>query len=427
MTAIVPIGVPLGSYYDPRIVVPSGIAYDQSFWTSQTQWSVDPSNKTKLASDGNLGCGPNSDNFPLLTWRQLLRRWTASDHRTLIPQNTVIRVLSDVTAAETWMDFGGLYGNPRTTSLGIQGIPTVIHSGTLSAVTNAPWSVTDSALPDSWTNLDCISGPNGTRLMRKTTGNVHAPMEVDLGAGVAQIGLVNNVSEALIFSNAAITAFSPGDQYEVISLPKIPNIFHGGQIQIFALLVDFGAPGDVTSEFWESSCYARLCGFRHNLVRWGGSIYNLGAASGCYCGNQSGTAAVLIPRLGSFGANSFAPLTQISGFTGDNNSLTNEWRKQLILRHSTYGRIGTINLYGQAGVAIQVDNTTQVMVDGIHGSGNLGLIAFVRDSGCQIQVQGTMDAATSAPLPLGVAAQTFSYADAVAGIANIPSRAMGFY
>ncbi len=214
----------------PEVVVPAsdGRQWVRQFipnpkWQKQNTWSVDESNATGLASDENT-CA--DDTHPCLTIDEFVRRMG----HVVLTQAVAVRWLSDTTHYS--IDLSAITGSNQaalapTTNypLVIVGVPTVIRTGILTGATNAPWTVSDSSLPVSWSASGCLSTSSGVRVIRKTDGSKHAMMGYENSVKTAQVSPTNGYSETWSVAGTASASFTPGDAYEVLSVPKFPRVF----------------------------------------------------------------------------------------------------------------------------------------------------------------------------------------------------------
>ncbi len=382
--------------------IPPG-SQSAAYWRAQTAWSFDPSNSTGVASDGNVG---TSDSAPLRTYAEWFRRVGAPFQ---LPATQTWRVLSD--AVEEYLDFGAIFGGIYTGfSIQIQGVPTVLFSGTLTGVASAPWTVADTGAAGSWSNrggVSCVSSATRTRLIRRTTGNVRAAIKADLGANVASISPSCNAAEDFTSTLVTTASFAPGDAYQVLGVPITPQIRNARSVVIRPLLCDLGS-------FTQSLGHPKLCGFTSaNGVANSATGLSGGGNSliqACYF---HGGSITVVDGRSTPNFCSFANGAQFAWYAGDLNTCVNEFVGGLRCDHSTVARLGTIYVFDAPVDGLLITNTCFVAVDGIHGSGNSGPIINIRDPGCQVQAilgWGQFDATTSAGNPLMLCGVAKAYA-----------------
>jgi len=371
-------------------------------YSAQTAWSIDESNVTGVANDSNSGA---DDAHPLLSADELIRRvgrWNIPAGSTV-----VVRWLSDTThstlnlsaIAPASLATGGV-----APSLIFLGVPTVIRSGTLTGVSDAPWTVADSSLATSWSAAGCLSTSSGVRIIRKTDGTKHAFMGYENVAKTAQTSPTTGYTASPVAApGTAAASFVNGESYEVISVPKFPRVtcpqLAAGFNGTYFIYLD-------AAGFTGGRANVRLSGFRNFASIAGDNVAGatsvLGGAwisGGAFSASGGATGFDRCIVLGS--------ALQCGPWPGDNNSFVNVIAKagQLRMSHDAFGRLGTLYAYDCTGTAIQLDNLANCTIDAIHGSGNAGTIVDVRDSGCSVNSASTIasfDATTGAANPVTI-------------------------
>ncbi len=378
-------------------------------WTSQATWSIDESNVSGVASDENT-CA--DDAHPCLNGDEVVRRMG----RVVLAQATTIRWLSDTTHYS--IDLSAISGGNQSATtpatnypLVVVGVPTVVRSGTLTGATDAPWSVTDSALGTSWSASGCLSSSSGVRVIRKTDKSKYAMMGYEDVAKTAKTSPTNGFSEAFGTAGTASVSFAASDAYEVLSLPKFPRVNGAGSVPGFIgnyfILLDLAGIAGGSNE-------TRFCGwrafggfnaqFRGGFATIKGGILVAG-------GTFSGSLGMVFSRSMFLGG-----VAQMFGWFGDMNGLVNVVAKagSFQVTHGAMGRIGIMYAYDTSSIAIQISNEATATVDAIHGSGNTSTIVDVRDSGCSLNSQSAtsaFDATTSAAHPITIVGSSKDYAD----------------
>lgn len=380
-------------------------------WLAQATWSMDESNVTGLASDENTGI---DDTHPLLSVDELVRRIGVSGNF----GTKVIRWLSNTTHSQINLASISPAGIPLATPdnfpvIIFVGVPTVLRTGTLTGATDAPWTVTDSSLPTSWTASGLISSSSGTRLIRKTDKTKHAFMAYESTARTAKTSPTNGFTEDLVWFpfGTPAASFAPGDTYEVLSLPKFPRVTppdysaaYGAAV--FMLLDMDGILGGQVE--------VRNCGFdrpfpdvnaaaRSGLHQIHGGLFAQGAVlSATYA--DSGFDRVLF--LGRVTFSTFN-----GDMNGDVNVIANTGR--IFIAHAALPRLGAIYVYDTTfSPVIQITNNSTVSIDSLQGSGNTGVLVDVRDSGCSVNSRsspGAFNATTSAAHPISVVGTQYDY------------------
>ncbi len=390
-------------------------------WRAQTTWSIDESNVTGRADDEGTGA---DDSHPLASIDEFVRRIGDSGMRSSI----VVRWLSDTTHQTVNLEAirpSSLAIGASLPTLTFLGVPTVVRTGTLTGAADGAataWTVSDSSLPVSWAASVGMSSAAGSRLIRKTDKTRHAFLayeSVAKTAATSPTAAYSATNMDPVFGGGT-GSFANGDAYEVIRLPSFPDVTFSPSAADFngvvCIYLDF--TGGV-----RGTAQVRLSGYRNYAGMWnmfaGGGTSNLGVivtTGGSISGNNQNNAFDRSIFLGAF---------QFNNWNGDMNTYVNVVAKggRLTVLHGCAGRLGTVNIYDCTGTAIQISNVSAVTVDGLHGSGNLGLIVDVRDSGCSVNSTTTtpltaFDATTSVAKPISVVGTTYDYA-------NIPITAAG--
>ncbi len=378
-------------------------------WQAQTTWSIDESNVSGIASDENTGI---DDTHPLLNVDEFIRRVRNGG----ITANTFVRWMSDTTHSA--INIGEIYPGQFPTggvapTLVFLGLPTVLRSGTLTGATDAPWTVTDSTLPTSWTSSGLVSTSSGVRIIRKTDGTKHAVIGYENSAKTAQTSPTTNASATYNVFTHALVSFAPGDAYEVISVPKFPRIGMGQlEVSFNGVYMIYLDGAGVSGGFSQ----VRLGGFRNfavinNNINSGGTIcYGVGFLAGA---SMSGTAI----QNAFDGCILLGGIFQASNWGGDLNGMTNVIAKggSFQVTHSSFARIGNLYVFDDTiAPAIQLNNNSIASLDLLAGSGNTGVILDVRDSGCSVNSRsgvGAFSATTSAAHPITIVGASKDYAD----------------
>ncbi len=378
-------------------------------WRAQATWSIDESNVSGLASDENT-CA--DDTHPCLNGDEFVRRMGT----VVLAQATTVRWMSDTTHYS--IDLSGISGGNQSATtpatnfpLVVIGVPTVVRSGTLTGATDAPWSVSDSALGTSWSASGCLSTSTGVRLIRKTDKTKYAMMGYEDVAKTAKTSPTNGFSETFGTAGTVSVSFATSDAYEVLSLPKFPRVNAAGSVPGFTgnyfMLLDM-------TNVYGGSVETRFCGWRafggFNAQQRAGFMFVKGGimvAGGTFGGGLT----TVFSRSIFLGG-----VMQTFAWTGDMNGLVNVVAKggTLQVTHGSMGRLGIVYAFDCTGIAIQLTNLAISTIDQIHGSGNAGVIVDVRDSGCSLNSQSAtsaFDATTSAAHPITIVGASKDYAD----------------
>lgn len=199
-------------------------------WTShQAFWSIDPVD----GSDKNLGWGDTAnqaDSRPLKTVAEWVRRFQGA---TIGPTKPQIRILNDIDE-DIWIGGinspqGGQDAGSLDSFLSFIGVPTVLHSGTLTAVQaqsgNDRGYLEDTSIPVSWTASDLVSDTSKPRMICSTSTNRKAWLLKDLGSKRVQIDTPISVAFTVAAQiGSARSEFQVGEPYQVISIPKIAGL-----------------------------------------------------------------------------------------------------------------------------------------------------------------------------------------------------------
>ncbi len=376
-------------------------------WRAQATWSIDESNVSGLASDENT-CA--DDTHPCLNGDEFVRRMGT----VVLGQATTVRWMSDTTHYS--IDFSNISGGNQSVitpvtnfPLVVLGVPTVIRSGTLTGATDAPWSVTDSALGTSWSASGCLSASTGVRLIRKTDKTKYAMMGYEDVAKTAKTSPTNGFSETYSSQGTEVASFAPGDAYEVLSLPKFPRVKPTlsvpGFVGYYSILLDM-------TNIWGSGCETRLCGWRSVGAAFnatGGFIHVKGGIflSG---GSFTGTPGEIFYRTMFLGGSA----TMNNTFEGTTNVVAKAGLFKV--SDGAIGIIGTMYVYDNTGAspAIRIELGAHANISAVHGSGNTGVIIDIPDSGSSLNSRSaasSFDATTSSAHPITIVGASFDYAD----------------
>jgi hypothetical protein len=390
------------------------------FWQAQPTWSIDESNVTGLASDGNTGL---DDAHPLLTIGELLAR-VGSHWLLTIP--VTVRWLSDATT--TAVDASCVMSTSSSRYLLFKGVPTVVQSGFLGAATapgagNAAPIVEDLAVT-AWT----VSDANRGRLIRKVGGNVRGWVSKDLGGSQARTSWCSDVAESgsSIAENPA--AFAPGDQYEVLALPSFPVLScpnrNRNALRFLMLNINSGVPLSLNRAM---ESFFILCSFRGqgNFNTFG----NTSLANCCFMGGAIFGGNTITPNFCLFGGVSQA-INLDADWGGNHNTF--QAARFIVSHSSNVNRSGTLHVYDSPSTFVELIDGCDLGLDAVDGGGNTGLVTNIRDPGCHVNlVAGPTGwtALTSAPKPIGLCGATFDYADLVPGasLAINAAKNAGYY
>ncbi len=222
------------------------VQYASPTWWGKPFWTIDPSG----GDDENLGWGANaaqSDSRPLRTMAEVIRRLRGSEISSL----TLIRLLGDINE-DVWI--GGINSPQGGQDVGVEnafiaivGVPTVIHSGTLTAVQaqagNNRGYLEDTSIPTSWAESGLVSGSSTPRLIQSTSTNRKAWVLKDLGSKRCQIDTPTLISWSVQQQiGAARSDFEAGESYEILTFPKIHGLRIAPGLRLRAYGVHVYAP-----------------------------------------------------------------------------------------------------------------------------------------------------------------------------------------
>ena len=187
----------------------------------QTAWFIDRNNSTGLASDSNSGTA----SAPLLTFAELVSRWGTT--APVINQNTTITYLGPGDTDNS--DPVTLMPVCNNCTMTVQGTLTLVHSGTLVAVTPKHRATPQLLNADLGTPV----APLTAKLIKNTTTgkSSYAWIHAAVSADVAELSqpLSPTTLNTNPPTNTEVDTWAPGDTYEVFSMSAI-NAWNVGSL-----------------------------------------------------------------------------------------------------------------------------------------------------------------------------------------------------
>ncbi len=359
-------------------------------------WAIDPVN----GSDANIGWGASqaaADLVPIKTIAEWRRRVSGA----VFNSRVQIHALNDSSNLDDSRFYGFSVG--ASGEVVLYGTPTVLFAGTLttyvgmSAAANARWSVTDTAIPTSWTASGGVTTTSGSRWIRKAGGTTHAHLLKDLGSKTCQIGTPFSHTE-LPTGGTLVTAvdFANGDAYEVVKLTKWPGLTSYSD-RAYARLLCLDLTGGHTSSARGSQDQYTLCGFLSfashatpSVVIADACVYTAGGISGLDWR----------PRFIS-AVNGHLQIGQ--GWVDTNGVITTMVASELRLWHSATGHVAMLRSFDVTGNCLHVRHTSHADLDlGIVGTGNSGKLISA-EINSTVSTGGTVStSATTDPSPFSV-------------------------
>lgn len=342
---------------------------------SRAFWAINPA----TGSDSAAGWGTSKADAatrPLRTAQELIRRLGSGE-----VQRPVVHIYGNLVAGDSLRTGGSLHGAyPITGGTGRGGItwigePTVIASGTLSAVTIPSSSVSYKYLVTAtWTGAPSASTKaSGPVFIRKTTGDVRAAVLASEGGGAYSISqpVASNPNLAMSGVTIAAADFAPGDAVEMYTVPTV-GAFGGGCYASLQQLNLSHADGFIVDD---SRGYAALlCGL--NSPNW----RHVGVG-----GETTFAACVLLDTVSVIGGNGLVFLFRCGGVAANGTWAT-------VLFTGTMARcqelaLDNYHVYASQGGHVDVSGSVYNFPAGAVGpTGENG--AFVTDEGGEITIGG---------------------------------------
>lgn len=377
------------------------------FWQNQAAWWIDPAGTA--ATPGNDEADGLSSSTQLKSMAEWRRRVRGAAYGGANPSIVVI----NATSGSTLLDDGQING---VTTVGlaaiiIMGTPTVVGTGTLTGAVayagNNRGTVTDSALPTSWTSSYGLSSTSGSRYIRRVggAGPAQSLLLQESTPKTAMIGLTTDTSETSTGTPTVNTAtWSNGDVYQVVSRPVWPPLLAMG---CRARLQCLDVSGQhFTTNFDEFDAYV-LCGYLSNANSLCGNIlaYNCG-----FFGS-------VVVQTGSFAPFSCSFLNICEITTGVDWAFTeNVFLGGGSNLHNHHGGVvegtGLLHFFDNTTFLIQTGRGNHTNIDptnggAVVGSGNTGKFVQVFGGG-KVTGAAAITAATSDPLPYQINSISFS-------------------
>lgn len=232
-------------------------------------WYIDPAG-TSGGNDSNNGTSTATPIKSIAEWRRRIAgaRYGSGGG---FPTNPVIHALSGSVVPDDGL-FYGFTTESQTAFVQLLGVPTVIGTGTVTAYTpyvgNARGSLTDAAIPISWTASGFLTTTARSRFIRKTGGGVqhYAPVLLDLGAKAVQLGTTTDINDAALnfFPSQVETNFAVNDAYEVVGYFTWPALQVANLITISPQCLDLN--GLLPTPGMSGYQRQRLCGILGNTI-----------------------------------------------------------------------------------------------------------------------------------------------------------------
>lgn len=375
------------------------------FWALQTDWYIDPAQTN--AQPGN------DENTGLLTTAPLksIAEWRRRISGVQFDQPIKIHPLS----SSTVIDDGNLTGFTTVGLTGqvfIIGTSTVLFTGSITSYQaysgNTRGSVTDTAIPVSWTASNGISdAATGSRWIRKTGTDKRAHLVKDMGSKTVMIGIPATVSEtATTFPSQAITDFQVGDSYEVISLLKWPELRPGADTRIRYQCIDVSGPSNTAGAHALANEFV-LCGILTSQLIGKG----ITTASGCIFLGPASSAHHFAARFCTFKDADF----QLSSPTNWNTTTNVFINSSLLCWHGgNLDSSGTLWFFDTTAACLSVIHGSRAGIFSFVGDGNTSSLIQVGNGqsgtgqGNQVYGASHVTAITSDPLPFKVNGVAYS-------------------
>jgi hypothetical protein len=302
----------------------------------------------------------------------------------------VINALSSSTVADDGF-FGGFKTFGSAANVIVMGVPTVLFTGTVTAYqaysANLRGTLTDSAIPTSWTASDGISTTAGSRLIRKVGGGKQAWLLADMGAKTAMIGLPTNTSDTgTAFPTTAITDFIVGDSYEVVTRIKWPLLF-GSEVKVRyqALDVSGSSVGSVAANIREQYV---LVGFLSAITHGSGFVNPLNCAYLNSVQTNYGFSASACSFTNIFQMN------QQTNLNGSTNVAYGPSAQVRVWHGATSSTSGILLCFDMTQQCVYFHRAAVGYIDSIRGSGNTAAIVSA-DQGSYVSGCANVTATTS--------------------------------
>lgn len=378
--------------------------FSDPFWWLQADWGIDPAGTFGTPGNDEAAGDASHPIKSMAEWRRRIRG--AAYGTTGSATTVVIHALS----SSANQDDGYLYGYTcvgSTANVIIMAAPTVIGSGTLTGAVaysgNNRGTVTNSALPVSWASSYGLSGVGGSRYIRKVGAAVQAQiLPVETVAKTVMIGLPTDTSETSTgIPTANTAAFSPGDNYEVVSRFTWPQLVSGVGARAQLQCLDVTPQGLVTA--FNSLHRYVLCGFLASYTAAAGNVLAYNCLFASICVSQ--------PTM-SFGpfACSFLSTCEMIGtadwagtenvFVGANAKLDNH-------HGGIFEGLGTLHFFDNTGTTINLDRGAAVASGTVVGSGNTGKLITV-NNGSYYYPGASLTSTTTDALPYVVAGTAYA-------------------
>ncbi len=385
-------------------------------WWAVTDWYIDPAS-TYGGSDANDGLTSSTPIKSIAEWRRRVSGAVYGSPAT--PTAPTIHVLS----ASSVQDDGLFYGFQcisQTVFVKLLGSATVIGTGTVTAYTaysgNTRGSLTDSAIPTSWTASGYVTTTARSRFIRKfgSGARAYAPVALDLGSKSVQLGIATSIDDTVVsfFPSTTEVNFQVGDAYEVVGYLAWPQIECGSSTRVIQQCLDVVTVSGTIPQGAPGSAGARLCGFVGTGTYSNGGSGQAGNHYMCvFCIVQP--AGVSMTNAGWFiGTSCFINTLIQMAFTGPD--LVAVSAKSVFINT-------TLNIYKGMAMSISlwrfydcsqplfsVQSCSRVGVEGaITGTGNTGKLASV-SLGSYLTGASNITAATTDASPWQVAGSNFA-------------------
>lgn len=273
-------------------------------WKTQTDWGINSS----TGNDAALGTAA----APLATWTEFRRRCLAVGGFAGNLGLITVQLFTNLGANDPMNEVG--MTPPTGTVIFVKGIPSVLFSGTFTAVTlknpatNTAPSVTDSAIPASWTASGGIR-QIGVITSGTSTGAYFSPIK-DLGGKstrISELTKADPITSSWNPFNTTNPNAQVGDGYSILVIPTVPQIIPDpgqsgsngnwihNQIANIGFLGTFASVTGIAINYLGCSCQAPACGSEFHfstimnilemsvgseLFMQGGAIYGFASIEG---------------------------------------------------------------------------------------------------------------------------------------------------
>jgi len=362
-----------------------------------TDWFVAP----VTGSNANTGLTAGS---PLRSIAEFRRRvWGARYGSPGFPTIVTIHALETSTNPDDGL-FYGFVTIGTASNIVVLGIPSVLFSGTVTGYApyagNTRATLTDAAIPVSWTASAGISSAAGSRYIRRVGAAAQAALLLDIGARTAMIGLPTNTSETVVgVPSFALTNFVVGDAYQVVTRLQWPALESDNLVKVRLQCLDVNLPAGIGSIPVVLRNEYVLCGY---LSTFNVAVGGIEVSYNCvFMGGVNDGSGRFIPIMSSFKSMVYQVGGNININGQENVALTSEMR---IWNGGNWASSGTWHMFDTAFPLINLIRGSRADLSGggIVGSNNTGPLVQVT-SGSYVTFGSLVTATTSVALAYTVA------------------------